>query len=77
MASYTMSCCSSIYALIFLVAISHLVAATDQESSPQYLYMEHLRKLTRTMPESMDNAGDDDSQIPGTLLATSIKDTCK
>lgn len=47
-----------------------------KEGAPIYIYMERLRKVTRTTPETVDTTGED-SQTPGTLLATSFKDTCK
>ena len=46
------------------------------KDSPQYIYMERLRKVARTMTESVETTGDD-AHTPGTLLATSFKDTCK
>ena len=73
---------------VVLVAFSqvlHQVTANGQpepgedaqkEGSPIYIYMERLRKVTRTTLESVDLTGEA-SQTPGTLLATSVKDTCK
>ena len=46
-----------------------------KEGSPIYIYMDRLRKVTRTS-QSIDSTGED-SQTPGTLLATSFKNTCK
>ena len=47
-----------------------------KESSPQFMYMERLRKVTRTLTDGVDTNAED-TQTPGTLLATSLKDTCK
>ena len=69
---------------VLLLALSQelrIAAAGDvgeEEGSPQYIYMERLRKLTRTSPDQLEGgAAAEDAKNPGTLLASSFKDTCK
>ena len=64
---------------IVVLAISlHLSAADKNNSSPQYIYMDRLRQVTKPlMPELTADTAGEDAKTPGILLATSIKDTCK
>ena len=72
---------SSMVTILIVLSMRSPVYATaleaEDEGSPQYLYMERLRKVTRTMPGNMDITGEDSAQTPGTLLATSFKDSSK
>lgn len=66
--------------VVFVVlALTHqlhtILAEGYQHGSAQYLYMERLRKNTPTFEENEPTG--EDNEIPGTLLATSLKDTCK
>ena len=81
-----MNCCLVLaLALLTLSQDHHIASATNgetggedntaKEGSPQYIYMERLRK-NRTMADGADPTGED-VKTTGTLLATSFKDTCK
>lgn len=79
-------CRLSVVALTFLCLIlqSHAEGAAREEGSPQFIYMELLRQHTHDMGvigttmEGTDDGGSElNSQAPGTLLATSFKDTSK
>lgn len=65
--------------VVILLALWQQLQAVSPEGyrhdSGQYLYMERLRRATRTIAEN-DDAGEI-SVNPGTLLATSFKDTSK
>lgn len=67
---------------LYLILQSHADGTVRDEGSPQFIYMERLRLLTPGMGVSgttIDGAsggGNElNSQAPGTLLATSFKDT--
>ena len=64
--------------VVVLLALSqqlHAIAAEGyRHDSAQYLYMERLRQATRSIA---DDDGENGAVNPGTLLATSFKDTCK
>ena len=72
--------CTVAVVLLTLSQSLHLIAAEgsgSEEGSPQYMYMERLRKLTRTSSADKTGIATEDAQTPGTLLASSFKDTCK
>ena len=74
---------SLLTALLFALSLRSLAGAEKDENSPLYMYMERLRNVTRNMGgvetnlENAETTSKGSSQTPGTLLATSFKDTCK
>ena len=63
-------------------ALAKGAAATEcEEGSPQFLYMERLRKLIQDKPVTGlgtdRNSDEPNIQVPGTLLATSFKNSGK
>ena len=74
----------SLVALLVTLFLPSLAEASETEkTSPQYIYMERLREVTHDMGfvgttrENRETSSEGSTQNPGTLLATSFKDTCK